>query len=149
MGASQVVRQLLFLTLKGIFIMRQIFRIRPLLLASLLTFSIASATAGSGHDLKPKHGGVVVETKVGDIEVVAKPDSIKIHISDHGKAVKLEGAKAKVTLLNGKEKSEVELIPAGDKLEAKGTFKVAKGTKGIALITLAGKPATTARFEVK
>ena len=129
--------------------MRQVFKVRPLLLASLITFSIASATAGSGHDLKPRFGGVVAETKVGDIEIVAKPDSIQIHISDHGKAVKLEGAKAKVTLLNGTEKSEVDLIPAGDKLEAKGAFKVAKGTKGIAMVTLAGKPATTARFEIK
>ena len=129
--------------------MRQIFNIRTLLLASLLTFSITSATAGSGHDLKPKFGGVVVETKAGDVEIVAKPESIQIYITDHGKAVKLDGAKAKVTLLNGTEKSEVELTPAGDKLEAKGAFKITKGTKGIALVTLAGKPGTTARFEIK
>lgn len=129
--------------------MRQIFKVRTLLLASLLTFSIASATAGSGHDLKPKFGGVVVETKAGDVEIVAKPDSIQIHITDHGKVVKLEGAKAKVTLLNGAEKSEVTLSPAGDKLEAKGAFKITKGTKGIAFVTLAGKSATTARFEIR
>ena len=129
--------------------MRKLFNINTAVLASLIAVATASAVAGGEHDHKPKFGGVVVETKVGDIEIVAKPDSIKIHISDHGKAVKLEGAKAKVTLLNGTEKSEVELTPAGDKLEAKGTFKVAKGTKGIALVTLAGKPATTARFEVK
>ncbi|MBA3772414.1 MAG: hypothetical protein H0X13_08010 [Ramlibacter sp.] len=40
-------------------------------------------------------------------------------------------------------------MPAGDKLEAKGTFKVAKGTKGIASVTLAGKSGATARFEIK
>ena len=129
--------------------MRKLFCIKTALLASLVAIAATSAIAGSGHDLKPRFGGVVVETKVGDVEIVAKPDSIQIHISDHGKAVKLEGAKAKVTLLNDAEKSEVELIPAGDKLEAKGTFKVAKGTKGIALVTLAGKPTTTARFEIK
>ena len=129
--------------------MRKFFSIKTALLASLVAIAATSAIAGSGHDLKPRFGGVVVETKVGDVEIVAKPDSIQIHISDHGKAVKLEGAKAKVTLLNDAEKSEVELIPAGDKLEAKGTFKVAKGTKGIALVTLAGKPTTTARFEIK
>jgi hypothetical protein len=137
------------LTLKGVFIMSQIFNIRTVLLASLVTFSIASATAGSGHDLKPKFGGVVVETKTGDVEIVAKPDSIRIHVTDHGKAMKLDGAKAKVTLLNGTEKSEAELIAVGDKLEAKGAFKVAKGTKGIAVVTLAGKPPVTARFEIK
>lgn len=129
--------------------MRKLFCIKTALLASLVAIAATSASAGSGHDLKPKFGGVVVETKVGDVEIVAKPDSIQIHITDHGKAVKLEGAKAKVTLLNDAEKSEVDLIPAGDKLEAKGAFKVAKGTKGIALVTLEGKPATTARFEIK
>jgi hypothetical protein len=96
-----------------------------------------------------KRGGIFVETKALDFEVVAKPDSIEVYVAEHGKAVKLEGAKGKVTLLNGSEKTEVELAPAGDKLEAKGSFKVAKGTKGIALVTLAGKPAVTARFEIK
>ena len=60
-----------------------------------------------------------------------------------------QNVKGKVTLLNGSEKTEVDLAPAGDKLEAKGAFKVAKGTKGIATVTLAGKSAATARFEVK
>ena len=73
--------------------MRQIFNIRTLLLSSLLTFAIASATAGSGHDLKSKFGGVVVETKAGDVEIVAKPDSIQIYVTDHGKVVKLDAQK--------------------------------------------------------
>ena len=129
--------------------MRQIFNPRTVLLASLITVASMSATAAGKEDHKPKFGGVVVETKVGDLEIVAKPESIQIHISDHGKAVKLDGAKAKVTLLNGTEKSDADLVLAGGRLEAKGAFKVAKGTKGIATVTLAGKPAVTARFEVK
>ncbi len=129
--------------------MRKFFNLRAVSIGVLLAFAATVTLAGSGHDLKPKFGGVVVEPKVGDMEIVAKPDSIQIYITDHGKAVKLDGAKAKVTLLNGAEKSEADLAVAGDKLEAKGTFKVAKGTKGIALVTLTGKPATSARFEVK
>jgi hypothetical protein len=135
--------------LKGIFIMRYIFNLRTALLTSLIAFSAATSIAGGTDDHKPKFGGVVVESKVGDLEIVAKPESIHIHISDHGKAVKLDGAKAKVTLLNGTEKSEADLVLAGDKLEAKGAFKVAKGTKGIAVVTLVGKAPVTARFEVK
>ena len=107
------------------------------------------AFAAGEHDHAPKNGGIVVETKAGDLEIVAKPDLLQIFISDHGKPMALDGAKAKVTLLNGAEKSEAELLPAGNKLEAKGSFKVAKGTKGIAVLTLAGKPPATARFEVK
>lgn len=127
--------------------MRQSIGLRTVLLSSLLAFSAFSVVAGGDH--KPKFGGVVVETNAGDMEIVAKPETIHIYFTDHGKPVKLEGAKAKVTLLNGTEKSEAELATVGDKLEAKGVFKVAKGTKGIAVLTLAGKPPVTARFEIK
>lgn len=122
---------------------------KPFLLAACFALSGVSAMAAGAHGHEPKFGGVVVETKAGDLEIVAKPDAIVIYVSDHGKPMKLDGAKAKVTLLNGTDKSEVSLVPAGDKLEAKGTFKVAKGTKGIAVVTLAGKPPATARFDVK
>jgi hypothetical protein len=96
-------------------------------------------------------GGVAghLPGNIGDLEIVAKPESIHIHISDQGKAVKLDGAKAKVTLLNGAEKSEADLVLVGDKLEAKGAYKVAKGTKGVAIVTLAGKSPVTARFDIK
>ena len=124
-------------------------KIHTLAIATSLALASWTASAAGDHGHDPKYGGVVVETKVGDIEIVAKPDMIQIYVSDHGKAMKLDGAKAKVTLLNGTDKSEAELLPAGDKLEAKGAFKVAKGTKGIAMVTLAGKPPATARFEVK
>ena len=127
--------------------MDQIFTLRSALLALLMAVCSISANAGKG-DHKPRFGGVVVESKVGDLEIVAKPESIHIHISDHGKAVKLDGAKAKVTLLNGAEKSEADLVLVGDKLEAKGAYKVAKGTKGVAIVTLAGKSPVTARFDI-
>ena len=120
------------------------------IIAIAAAIGISSAAAyAQKDDHGPKHGGIFVETKALDFEVVAKPDLIQVYVADHGKAVKLDGAKGKVTLLNGSEKTEVELAPAGDKLEAKGGFKVAKGTKGIATVTLAGKSAATARFEVK
>ena len=128
--------------------MNQIFTLRSALLALVMAVCSISANAGKG-DHKPRFGGVVVESKVGDLEIVAKPESIHIHISDHGKAVKLDGAKAKVTLLNGAEKSEADLVLVGDKLEAKGAYKVVKGTKGIAIVTLTGKSPVTARFEIK
>ena len=100
--------------------------------------------AGTGHEAR--HGGIHLESKVMDMEIVAKADLIQLYVSDHGKPLKIDGAKAKMTLLNGAEKSEIDLQPAGDKFEAKGAFKVSKGTKGIVLVTLAGKPSTTARF---
>ena len=107
-------------------------------------FSLTLA-AGDG----PKHGGIHIENKAMDIEVVVKADLIQVYASDHGKPLKLDGATAKVTLLNGAEKSEIDLPLVGDKFEAKGAFKVSKGTKGVVLVTLAGKPGTTARFTVR
>lgn len=124
-------------------------KIASFILGTAAALSPTLSLAAGNHDHAPKFGGVVVEAKIGDLEIVAKPELIQIYISDHGKALKLDGASAKVVLLNGTEKAEATLAPAGDKLEAKGSFKVAKGTKGIATVTLAGKPPATARFEVK
>ena len=119
-----------------------------LLACILLTFT--SAAFATGDDHTPKHGGVVVETKLADFEFVVKPDIIQIYLRDHGKPMRIDGGKAKVTLLNGTEKTEIELVQVGDKLEAKGTFKaVPKSTKGVAVVTLPGKPPASARFEVK
>ena len=122
-------------------------KIKTILVAAAV--ALAAPAFAQKDDHSAKHGGIFVETKALDFEIVAKPDLIQVYVGDHGKPVKLDGAKGKVTLLNGSEKTEVDLAPAGDKLEAKGSFKVAKGTKGIASVTLAGKSAATVRFEVK
>ena len=120
---------------------------KTILIAAAVALATPAFAAKDDHTTK--HGGIFVETKALDFEIVARPDAIHVYVADHGKPVKLEGAKGKVTLLNGSEKTEVELIPAGDKMEAKGAFKVVKGAKGIASVTLAGKSAAVARFEVK
>ena len=119
-----------------------------------LTFASAAFAAGGKHDHahehQPMHGGVVVEVRDMDYELVAKPDTITLHLRDHGKPAKTEGVSAKLTLLNGTEKSEAVLVPAGEgRLETKGIFKVAPGTKVVALVTLPGKKAANVRFAVK
>ena len=117
--------------------------------AIVLGVAFATTQVVAHEDHGAKNGGVLVETKIGDVEIVAKPQSIQIYITDHGKPMKLDGATAKITLLNGTEKLDANAVLVGDKLEAKGAFKVVKGTKGIAVVTLAGKAPTTARFEIK
>ncbi|HNW62550.1 hypothetical protein [Piscinibacter sp.] len=123
------------------------------LLASIaLALAVPASAAGEKHDHahehKPMHGGVVVEVKDMDYELVARPTTIQLFLRDHGKAADVSKASAKVTLLTGTEKQEVELKPAGDRLEATGSFKVGPGTKAVAVVTIAGKPAT-ARFTLK
>jgi hypothetical protein len=109
----------------------------------------AASPAFAADDHAPKHGGVVVETKAGDMELVAKPELIVIHVSDHGKPMKLTSAAGKVTVFNGKDKTEAPLVLVGDRLEAKGSFKVGAGAKVLVEVALNGKPAVSARFTLR
>ena len=120
-----------------------------LLIASAATLSVAQAQDKHGDSHTPKYGGVVVETKAGDLELVAKPDLIQLFPSDHGKPMKVTSASGKVTVFSGKDKTEAPLGLAGDRLEAKGNFKVSAGTKVLAEVVLNGKPAVSARFTLK
>ena len=115
---------------------------------ALAVTSAAFAADGHSHDPKPLYGGVVVEVKDIEFELVVKPDSVQLHLRDHGKTVDVSKASAKLTLLSGTDKQEVELKPAGDKLEAKGSFKAATNTKVVAVVSLAGK-SSTVRFVLK
>lgn len=120
-------------------------------IVALLAFQAAAfdATAsGDKHAHAPKHGGVVVEVNHLDVELVALADTLRIHLRDHDKPLKLAGATAKLTLLVDGVKTEVTLAPVGEVLEARGSFKTA-GMTAVALITLPGKPPLTARFRIK
>ena len=119
------------------------------LFAPLLIATALALPAFAAEDHAPKHGGVVVETKAGDLELVAKPELIVIHVSDHGKPMKLSSASGKVTVFNGNDKTEAPLALVGDKLEARGSFKIGAGTKVLAEVTLNGKPAVSERFTLK
>lgn len=127
-------------------------RIRSLSLASIVAaaaLAAAPAFASDDHDLVAAHGGVVVESKHLVYELVAKPTTVQLYLRDHGKPVPVTGASAKLTLLAGTAKQDVELKPVGDKLEAAGTFNVPTGTKAVAVVTRDGKNVGTARFTLK
>ena len=119
-----------------------------MLLGTTFTCSVhAQEKHGDSH--APKYGGVVIETKIADLELVAKPELIQIYPSDHGKPMKLTSATGKITVFNGNDKTEAPLALVADRLEAKGNFKVAAGTKVLAEVGLNGKPAVSARFTLK
>lgn len=100
------------------------------------------------HAHRPLHGGVVVEVKDLDFELVARPTTIQLHVRDHGQPADVSKASAKLTLLTGSVRQAVELRPAGGRLEATGTFQVGPGTKAVAVVTIDGRPAT-ARFTLQ
>ena len=121
--------------------------IATLTLAALVAATPALAAGNHAHD--PAHGGIVAAAKEADYELVARADVLQLYVSDHGKARDLSKASARLTLLSGKEKHEAQLLPAGDKLEARGAFKLAPGTKVVAVVIDGGKTLGTARFTLK
>lgn len=118
------------------------------ILALIAAAVLASSAAAHGGDHKPQHGGIVVEHKDVDYELVARPDSIRLFLRGHQR-VDVAQAGARLKLLTGSATQDVELKPAGDRLEAAGRFNVAAGTKVVALVTIAGRPAGTVRFVLK
>jgi hypothetical protein len=110
--------------------------------------ALAAEKHNHGHDHKPLHGGIVVESKDMDYELVAKPDLLQLYLRDHGKPMDVSKASAKITLLAGTEKQDIELKPSGNSLEAKGQFKISAGTKAVAQVNIAGKMSSV-RFTLK
>ena len=120
-----------------------------LALAAMLAGLSGAAAASGDHHHAPAKGGVLVAGKEADYELVARPELIQLYVSDHGKPRDVSRASARLTLLAGTDKQEVELKPTGDRLEAAGTFKVGPGTKAVAVVTDGGKTLGTARFTLK
>ena len=114
---------------------------------SALTLSFASVVFAAD-DHKPLHGGIVVEVKDIDYELVAQPDRLQLYISNHGKRIDISKASAKITLLVGTVTQNVELKVAGEKFEATGKFNVSAGAKVVAQVNVGGK-SSTARFVLK
>ncbi len=79
-----------------------------------LSSPLAASAAKGAHDHSPRHGGIVTEAGNVDLELVLKADAITLHLRDHGKALKIEGGSAKLTLLSGANKQDVALAPAGE-----------------------------------
>lgn len=111
---------------------------------------VAPAFAGPGHDHAPKHGGVVRELHDVAYELVARPDSLTLHVSDHGKPVVTQGGYAEAVIYAGSEKTTVRLEPAGEnRMVARGRFKVGVGVRVVLTTTLPGKTPAKAIFNLK
>ena len=122
---------------------------KKLLTVVVLGLSVLSFNAAFAHGGGPaKHGGVVATASDLSFELVGSADGAVIYVEDHGKPMVPNGMKGKLTVLNGAEKSETELVVAGDKLEAKG-IKLASGAKVVASLTTPAAKAITVRFTVK
>ena len=112
-----------------------------------LSFAIAQPVLAHGE--KPRHGGVVSEAKDLSFELVNQNGKAVIYILDHGQPVDTAKASGKLTVLNGSEKTEIDLQPAGEnRLTSAGKISLGKGAKAIASLTL-GEKKVSVRFAVK
>ena len=116
------------------------------LLVGLATLGFKAALAHSGG--APKHGGVLAAASGQSFELVGTANGAAIHVEDHGKPTAPTGLKGKLTVLQRDQKSQAELVPAGDRLEAQGV-KLDTGAKVVAALTTAAAKAITVRFTVK
>lgn len=113
--------------------------------AALLGAHTAMAHGGAA----PKHGGILQSASDLSFELVTQPDGAVVYVEDHGKPLATQGMSGKLTVLNGSQKTEAELKPAGDnKLEAKGV-KLRAGAKAVAALKTPSSKAVTVRFTVK
>ena len=78
----------------------------------------------------------------------AKDNPVVVYVTDHaGTKVPTAGAKGTVTILSGKAKVTVSLIPDGDnRLKGSGAYASAPDMKAIVSVTLPNKSPEQARF---
>ena len=122
---------------------------KKLFTATVLALAAAGFNAAHAHSGgEPKHGGVVQAASELSFELVGTPEGAVIYVEDHGKPMPLTGVTGRLTVLNGSDRTEADLTPAGDRLEARGV-KLASGSKVVAALRTAKQKAITVRFTVK
>ncbi len=121
---------------------------KKLLLIALLNIGLLSFNTVNAHESAAKHGGMVQTANDLSFELVLKGNKAFIYIDDHDQPVSPVGMTGKMTILNGKEKSEARLIPDKDKLLAENV-KLSKGAKIIASIVTHDQKTSTVRYSVK
>lgn len=124
--------------------MKQLFQAAVLAL-SALTLNTAMAHGAA----KPRHGGIVQVANDVSFELVAEADAATIYLIDHDEPMSSTGISGKLTVLNGTQKTEVDIKAAGDdKLRATGV-KIGAGAKVVAVLNNVEGKTVTVRFTVK
>jgi hypothetical protein len=115
----------------------------------IATGLITPALAGPNHDLTPKHGGIVAESRDVTLELVILGNQVNLYINDHGKMPNMKELKGKLTILSGSVKTEHIFSPAEQYLTASGIANLTKGSILVATITGYQGKTLNARFVYK
>lgn len=126
--------------------------------AGLFTLASASALAHTNESLDTQHapnGGQLRMAGVYHLELVVTKDSkeakdkpVVVYITDHaGAKVPTTGAKGTATILSGKTKATVNLMPdGGNRLKGTGAYASTPDMKAIVSVTLPNQSPEQARF---
>lgn len=124
--------------------------LKPSVLVLALLFSQGAFAHGDEHldTQTAPHGGQLRTVQQYNYELVVKADEVSVYVTDHdGKKFDTRGATGTATLLSGKSKTSVKLMPAGDnQMKGSGKFELAPDMKVVVSIALAGQTALQGRF---
>lgn len=131
-------------------------RARPLATALVLILAATLVTAapwthGPARAHGPhqaRYGGVVQTASDLSFELVAGRDETSVHLIDHDEPMDASGITGRLTILAGKERTEVELKPAGGNRMVAATVLPADARVVATLVLPGGKPVTV-RFGLK
>lgn len=120
---------------------------------TLMVLTMGAVVLGTnpafGHGAQPRHGGIVASANDLSYELVADGTGATIYVVDHDKPADTSKMSGKLTVLNGAEKSEINLTAAGsNKLEAR-PVDLPKGAKVVASLVGSNGKITTVRFSIK
>lgn len=109
----------------------------------------AAAVLAHGDKTGP-NGGVVEDAGKYHVELVMKAGELRAFITGAGDTkVDTKDAQASATVLAGKEKLTLKLVPAGgNTLAGGGKFDTRSGAKVVLSLALPGQPAVSGRFSI-
>ena len=105
-----------------------------------------SAAGAAGAMTAPRHSGLVAMHHGVQIEFVPGRDALQVYASENGRPLDLHGATADVVLLRQGYTRQVRLNPVGDRLEARGAFRVPVGTTAVVSVNWPDRRIGPARF---
>jgi predicted lipoprotein with Yx(FWY)xxD motif len=123
---------------------------KQLIQSAALAMSVLALNPAMAHGVaQPSHGGTVQEANDVSFELVVDADGVTLYLTDHDEPLSSKGISGKLTVLQGTQKTEADVKPAGDnKLRATG-LKVGAGAKVVAVLNKVEGQTVTLRFTVK
>jgi hypothetical protein len=121
---------------------------KKLFAAAALGLAVVSYAVAHGPE-KAQHGGIVQAAGDLSFELVREGDGAALYVVDHGAVADASKFGGMLTVLNGADKSEAPLKPAGANKLLAQPVKLVPGSKAVAAVSTAVGKTVTVRFSVK